>query len=462
MFVARTRELSKIEEIMKQPDCASLIYGKRRVGKTRLIKEALKKQDCAVIYYECIRGTVRDNVNAFVSVLRGMRVLTFDAVFQSFAEVFAFLNTLPRFFVVVIDEYPYLSAFADQEMIDSVFQNLIDQKLSNIHLVLSGSQISVMSSLLNKGNALYGRFQLILHLKELDYQDAALFYPSKTPYEKAAFYGVFGGSPFVLRELRDDETLEENIIRTVLNENSPVFLYASHILLTDHTNAAIAERILSVLGNGKKKYTEIERSLQTNSNGSLAKQLNSLQAAELISRVFPINRLDDSKKGFYEINDNLLRFWYTYVYRNKSALQMIGPGAFFDQTVSPTLLTEYVPRRFEELCRCYFSRMAKEGRLPGITNIGTYYYDDALRHRNGEFDVALAFGARYSIFEAKYYNKPLSLSEMRREAAQIREIRDLQVSGIGFIAVNGFERKEEPYICYDGDDLYEDRPAATE
>ena len=76
--------------------------------------------------------------------------------------------------------------------------------------------------------------------------------------------------------------------------------------MTDFTNAVNAERILAVLGNGKKKYSELERALQANSTGSLAKQLKSLQATELISQLFPINKPEDSKKKYYEINDNFL------------------------------------------------------------------------------------------------------------------------------------------------------------
>lgn len=454
MFIARIEELSKLSGAMRQTGHASLVYGKRRVGKTRLIKEALKQQEQSVIYYECIKGTMQENINAFVKLLSELQVLTFASSFQSFTDVFAFLNSLPRSFVIVIDEYPYLSSLADPEIVDSVFQTVIDQRLSNIHLVISGSQISVMKDLLKKGNALYGRFQLILYLHELNYRDAALFYPSKTPYEKIAFYSVFGGSPFVLQELREEETLEENISRTILDESSSVFLYVSNLLLTDYSNAVNAERILSVLGNGKKKYSELEKALQANSTGNLAKQLKSLQATELVKQLYPINKPDDSKKKFYEINDNLVRFWYTYLYHNRSALQMIGAKEFFDQYISPTLLSEYVPHRFEDLCRNFFSHLAKSGQLPGITNIGTYYYDDPLRHRNGEFDVALAFGDQVQLFEAKYYKRPLALSEIHKEAGQIREIEVLKVVHLGFIAVNGFEKQEDGYSYFNGEDLY--------
>ena len=142
------------------------------------------------------------------------------------------------------------------------------------------------------------------------------------------------------------------------------------------------------------------------------------------------------------------------IHRNRSALQMIGPKAFFDQHISRTLLTEFVPHRFEELCRSFFSRQAKSSLLPGVTNIGTYYYDDPAKHRNGEFDIALEFGNQYQIFEAKYYKNPMSASEMHKEINQVREIESLNIARLGFIAVNGFEKQESGFLYYTGEDLY--------
>ena len=454
MFVARTKELSQLTDAMKRSDHATLVYGKRRVGKTRLIREALKTQEKTALYYECVKGTIKENVDAFVRVLLEARVLPFTSSFDTFQDVFAFLNSLPRELVVVIDEYPYLSTFADAKKVDSIFQNIIDTRLSNISLILSGSQISVMKELLEEKDALYGRFGLVIHLQELNYREAAAFYPNKTPYEKIAFYSVFGGSPFVLRQLRGEETLEQNIIRTILTPSDPVHLYTSNILLSDYSNAVNAERILAVLGNGKKKYSELEDRLSLSSTGLLAKQLRSLTSMELVIQHAPINKPNDAKKKFYEINDNLLRFYYAYVYPNKSALQMIGERAFFERFVSPTLLTAFVPRRFEELCRSFFSILAQAERLPGITNIGTYYYDDPARRKNGEFDVALAYGNDYALFEAKYYKKPMTLQEMKREADQVKGINALKIVRLGFIAVNGFTEQESGYTCYDGEDLY--------
>ena len=341
------------------------------------------------------------------------------------------------------------------EMVDSTFQAIIDNHLANINLVVSGSHIGMMRDMLREGNALYGRFGTVLQLKELSYRLAAAFYSSKDAYDRIGFHGVFGGSPFVLEQLRDSESLRDNIIRTILNESNPVYMYASHFLMSDYSRSVNSERIFATLGNGKKKYSELENLLDAKKTGNLSKQLKSLLELDILSKNVPINRLGDAKKVKYEINDNLMRFYFTYVYKNQSALQMLGAEVFYDQYIAPTL-TEYISRRFEELCRDYFSYMARQGKLPGIRHIGSFYYDDPATKSNGEFDVALDFGDTYTICEAKYFKKTIELDDIHREAGQIRGIKGIEVSQIGFISASGFAQKEDGYLYYTGDDLYAD------
>ncbi len=455
MFVGRSGELQLLLDAFKEKRSATLLYGKRRVGKTTLIKEALEKQQKTYVYYECLRGTMRDNIDGLTQELTRLKILTFATTFTSFQDVFAFLNTLPQQFIVVIDEYPYLKSMTQPETVDSTFQAIIDNHLANINLVVSGSHIGMMRDMLREGNALYGRFSTVIQLKELSYRLAAAFYASKDAYDKIGFHGVFGGSPFVLEQLRDDESLRDNIIRTILNESNPVYMYASHFLMSDYSRSVNSERIFATLGNGKKKYSELENLLDAKKTGNLSKQLKSLLELDILSKNVPINRLGDAKKVMYEINDNLMRFYFTYVYKNQSALQMLGAEVFYDQYIAPTL-TEYISRRFEELCRDYFSYLARQGKLPGIRHIGSFYYDDPATKSNGEFDVALDFGDTYTICEAKYFKKPIEPDDIHREAGQIRGIKGIDVAKIGFISASGFAQKEDGYLYYTGDDLYAD------
>ena len=215
-----------------------------------------------------------------------------------------------------------------------------------------------------------------------------------------------------------------------------------------------AERIFYAISNGKKKYGEIEEKLGMKNNGLLSKQLLSLLRMEIISKTYPINRPDDNKKTAYEINDNLLRFYYAFVYKNKSALQVLGAEAFYEEYINDSLVT-FISYRFEEICRTYFSLQAQAGKLKGVTNIGSYYYDDSVNKKNGEFDVALQRKDVYDIYEVKYHSDIMKKKEMEKEAEKIRNLKGLNVGKIGFISALGCEKYENDYVCISGAALYE-------
>ena len=451
MFIGREKELTLLHQdyIGK----AVMVYGKRRVGKTTLIQKALENCQYQTVYYECSKGAMQDNIDGLVRELVRVKILPVSLNFSTLQDVFIYLNALPKKIVVVIDEYPYLKKATDSATVDSIFQNIIDNRLSNIELILSGSHIGMMKDLLQERNALYGRFAVTIKLNELNYLDAARFYPDRTPYDKVAHYAVFGGSPFVNQALNPAATLRENVISTILNPVSAVYLYASQLLLSDYSVKINAERIFSVIGNGKKRYTEIEDKLDVKKTGNLSKQIKSLTELEIVSRNSPINKIGDNKKATFEINDNLLRFYFTFIYKNASALQVLGAEAFYDEYVAPTL-TDFISRRFEGICRDYFSLQVRSGKLKGVRNIGSYYYDDPVHRKNGEFDVALELADGYAIYEAKYYAKPMTLDEIHREVQQVANIKELAVKQLGFIAINGFVEQEKPYTYLDGNDIF--------
>ena len=452
MFIGREKELSEIRDFLKKDSGCIMIYGKRKVGKTTLINHALKDEKNTA-YYECIKDSLKANVDGLVEVLLRVNILPARIEFASFGELFKYLNSLDGVYNIVIDEYPYLKAINKAETVDSVFQSVVDNSLSNIHLFISGSHVSMMRDLLNEKNALYGRFSTIIQLKELNYIDASEFYPELSVYDKVAFYSVFGGSPFVNEFLDSKKSLKDNIISTILNPSHTVYNYVDNLLVSDFSNVSGAERVFSALKNGKKKYSEIEQTLRIEKNGALSKLLKPILNMGLIVKRFPINRADDKKKTYYEINDNLLRFFYTYIYKNKSALQIIGAEAFYEEYISESIIT-FISHRFEEICRDYFSILVKSGKLKGIRNIGTYYYDDSVNKTNGEFDVVLQRKDSYEFYEVKYYQAPMQASEIKKEEAQIRSIHGLEISKIGFISVNGFESTPKEYLCINGSEIY--------
>lgn len=182
MFIGREKEL-----VLLQQDYigkAVMVYGKRRVGKTTLIQKALDNCPYQTVYFECLKGTVQENIDSLVDELVRAKILPVALSFSTLQDVFTYLNTLPQKMVVVIDEYPYLKVMNEPTTVDSVFQSIIDNRLGNIELILSGSHIGMMKDLLQEKNALYGRFAVTIKLNELNYLDTAKFYPDKQCYCK--------------------------------------------------------------------------------------------------------------------------------------------------------------------------------------------------------------------------------------------------------------------------------------
>lgn len=451
MFVGREEELALLqhEHIGK----AVMVYGKKRGGKITLILKALEQCPYQTVYFECLKGTIQDNIAGFVQELVRIKVLPVPLAFSSLQDVFAYLNTLPQKMVVVVDEYTHLYAMNDSGVVDSVFQSIIDSRLSNIELILAGSHIGLMKDLLQERNPLYGRFAASIKLDELNYLDASKFYPDKSAYDKVAHYAVFGGSPFINQALNPDATLRENIIGTVLNPMSPVYLYANQLVFSDNALNINTERIFSVLGNDRKRYTEIEDALGVKKTGNLAKQIKTLTDLDILSRRIPINKPNDNKKATYELSYNLLRFYYTFVYKNASAFQVLGADAFYDEFIAP-VLTDFIARRFEDICREYFSLQVRSGRMNGVRSIGSYYPDTAVRCENKAFSVSVELADGYAVYLPKYSAQPMTLDEIHGEAQRMEGVNDPGIKQLGFISINGFVEQEKPYIYLDDNDIF--------
>lgn len=451
MFVGREQELALLQQ--EHIGKTLMVYGKKRVGKTTLILKALEQCPYQTVYFECLKGTMQDNIDGLVQELVRVKVLPVPLAFSSLQDVFAYLNTMTQKMVVVVDEYTHLYAMNDSGVVDSVFQSIIDNRLSNIELILSGSHIGMMKDLLQEKNPLYGRFAASIKLEELNYLDAAKFYPDKSAYDKVAHYAVFGGSPFINQALNPVATLRENIIDTVLNPMSSVYLYASQLVFADNALNVNAERIFFALGNDRKRYTEIEDALGVKKTGNLAKQIKTLTDHEILSRSIPINKPNDNKKATYELSDNLLRFYYTFVYKNTSALQVLGAEAFYDEFIAP-VLTDFITLRFKGICRDYFSLQVRSGRMNGIRSIGSYYPDTAVRCESKEFPVAVELADGYAVYLAKCSTLPMTLDEIHSEAQRMEGVNDPGIRQLGFISLNGFVEQEKSYTYLDGNDIF--------
>ena len=440
MFVGREKELSDIGKELSswERKTAILIYGKRRVGKSTLINQASKDFDGIVINHLCVASTFEGNLELIyrsVSETLGLPPIHFD----SLSALMDFLAKQEKKILFIIDEYPYLKQSKKQNEVDSYMQTIIDRLPANVKLILCGSYITIMKELLSEGNPLFGRFSLIQHVKDFDYYDSSKFYPELSIMDKVAYYAIFGGCPFVLENLEYGASIEDNIIKFLLAENGIIRSHIENIMLNE-IKKAFDTRILEALGNGKKRYSEIADVLKIKETGLLEKQLKILLNMETIQKTEPINRRNDKKKKFYEIVDNLMRFYFAFIFGNSGRISRIGGEQFFRMNIAGEKIRQFISRRFEGIALQYFHRMSGTGEFAEIEDYGSYWYDDPKSKKNGEFDcVVKRKGELFDFYECKYFDRKMTLAECQAEEAQIRQQSEIMPSKIGFICTGGFD-----------------------
>ena len=442
MFIGREIEKNKIENFINNQK-SMLVYGLRRVGKTTLIRETLNNLNVDYIYFECEKASEERNVSSFVNLINEKYSESYGK-YEKFEDIIYQFSKHHENVVIVIDEYSYLKEYylaskkpsSHQKALelDSEFQKIIDNLLFSNKLVLCGSSISIMSQLLEYNNPLYGRIDLVIDLKPFTYLEAKEMFPNLNNEEFIKIYSVFGGSPYVLSKYNKEKSFEENIYDELLNKDGDIYRHIKNNILGELEKDPDLNNILDIIKNGSKKYGDIEK-LILQTPGLLDKQLKKLLELDILEKKYLIGHEGDKRKAYYELKDNLLKFYYAYIFREENRIYLLGANRYYEFYISKSI-NEYISRRFENIVKEYFSNMVKKGKYPSIIDLGTYFTS------NNEYDcVYKKEDGTYGFYEAKYLKKPLSKGEMLKEINQVNEIKGITVSEIGFVCSSGFETK---------------------
>lgn len=195
-FIGRQTELQQLSRFLERsPDSLAVVYGRRRVGKSELLRQAIRASNLPYVFFECRQTSESQNLAALqesISTQLNEPQLAFESLENTLVQLFRRAEDKPM--VVVLDEYPYLHSLV--KGIDSIFQALVDRYAgrSKLKLILCGSYIDIMSAILDYANPLYGRAGLVMHLKPMDYLEASGFIrtiPTRTRFVSTVFSAVF-------------------------------------------------------------------------------------------------------------------------------------------------------------------------------------------------------------------------------------------------------------------------------
>ncbi|QOY53241.1 ATP-binding protein [Candidatus Sulfurimonas baltica] len=336
MFVNRTNELKALEDEYKKSDATfSVMYGRRRVGKTSLLSKYIESKPSIYLYITL--SDLNSQLSAFTQQIRQFAPLSIakHLKFDSFEEALEFLATLEleKKLVLVIDEYQYLTQL--DKTFSSKLQKIWDMSLinSNIHLILCGSVLSMMHSEVLAYNApLYGRRTSQFHIKAIKFNYLQEFLPGSTKLELMQIYASFGSIPKYLNEYDSSMDFMQNIEQKILNKNSYLYSEGNFLLKDEISDARSYFSILESISKGNTKIGHIGASLGLASS-YLTKYMQRLIELDIIEKEVPVTETNPlkSKFGRYKIKDKFLNFWFFYVFKNYNFLEIEQKRAVLDE-----------------------------------------------------------------------------------------------------------------------------------
>ena len=336
MFINRTTELKALnEEYQSKNATFSVVYGRRRVGKTALLSKYI--EDKPSIYLYITLSDLKTQLKHFSEQLKVYAPLGISKHlrFESFEEALEFLSTLElkEKLVLVIDEYQYLTQL--DLGFSSKLQKVWDMSLknANIHLILCGSVLSMMHSEVLAYNApLYGRRTSQFHIKAIKFHHIKEFVPKVSRLELMQIFASFGSIPKYLNEYDTQLNFMQNIEKKILNKNAYLYSEGNFLLKDEISDARSYFSILESISKGNTKIGHIGASLGLASS-YLTKYMQRLIELDIVQKEVPITEKNPlkSKFGRYKIKDKFLNFWFFYVFKNYNYLEIQQTQAVLDE-----------------------------------------------------------------------------------------------------------------------------------
>ena len=428
MFVNRTRELAFLNNRCASNDAELVVlYGRRRVGKTELLRTFC--QDKPHVFFVADLGTEQGQLAEFTRQISAFTAgdPNLLAPFASWEAAFNFLaRQAKERLVVVLDEFTYLIDV--NAALPSTFQKLWDTQLkaTNLMLVLCGSYVGMMEQeVLAYRSPLYGRRTGQWRLQPLSFWDAGQMLPRFSLDDLVRTYAILGGIPAYLRQFDDKLSLLHNIERKLLTLGEFLYDEPRFLLLQELREPSRYFAVLEAIAGGRTRLNEIAQGAKIAAT-SVSFYLKTLQEMGLIDRTVPATEKNPAKSrwGVYQLTDPYFRFWFRFVYPNRSLLER-GESAQVMRQVR-TELDQYTGPAFEAICheavwRAHSDpdRVPREpsGRSFTPTAVGRWW------NRHEEIDV-VAVGAAQDLpavllGECKWSSKPVGinvLADLKRKA----------------------------------------------
>ena len=422
VFRGRVTELRILDKKFKQSGFVmTVLYGRRRIGKTKLINKFIHDHDCKSISFTAVeRGETELLSMMTESVLNVLSPeLVGNISFNNFENLLDYIGQYAEKerIIFFIDEYPYLAKQCPY--IQSILQKQIDTKWKNGNLffIICGSLVSFMKDeVLAETAPLHGRSDLELKLRPFNYIETAEFLDGYTNEDKAICYGLTNGVAKYIEQFDVSESLEQNIIEQFYSVGG----YFSEeqiktVIGNDKKNPALYNSIISAVATGHTKNSEIASYVGVD---EVTYPLKVLVNAELLERRV-------AKKPYYILNDSMLEFWFRYVNRATSLINADNGESYYFSSVKEHL-HDFMGKVFEKMAKEYLLSRAGLDGFPVLTDITDYQdtvLDEDRKQKQIEIDLLGRNGKQILLVgECKFKNEQFDKTEYEKLMDKIKYI----------------------------------------
>ena len=387
MFIGRERELTALKEWYDKDGIGMMvIYGRRRIGKSTLITEFAKGK--RTIFYTATKIGKNRNLELFSKQVVDLLMPGLGEVrFPATEAVFDFIdkNMGSEKIVLVIDELPYW-AERDEALL-SVLQKYMDTVWNdkNLKIILCGSALSFMEKkVLSEKSPLFGRRDSQMKLDAFDYLDSAKFVPDYSNEDKAICYGITGGIAKYLSMIDPAKSMDENIIRLFFRTDGYLYDETRNLLTQEFSDIAIVNNIVEQIASGENTLNTIAGKIGEKES-TILYSLDKLISVGLVEKKRCITEEKNKKKTQYVLKDFMFKFWYEFIPKATSVIEM-GQGELYYQKVVKPALHSFMGAVFEEMCRYYTLKQGIMGEYGCfITSVGTWWGVENITDQNGNF-----------------------------------------------------------------------------
>lgn len=399
VFIGREKELAMLNQAyLKEENSIVVLYGREQIGKTTLVKRFVK--DKTYVYYQARELSEKEQNRYFEKAL-------FSVKEKAEKERIVF----------VLDEFDLMQKGYKTFFADFLAEFKEFPKGQVMVLLVSSATGWVENDMVKDMGELAKDMSAHIKLKEFSFVEMVDRFPENTTKDCILIYGILGGVPGYLEHWNPKQSVEDNIIRLIVDKKGIFHTEAQRFLKTSLRELPFYSTILSVLAEDEPKlnYLYARTGFSRAKISVYIKNLIQIDVAEKIFSYEPEKR-DCVQKGLYGITDSFLQFWYKLIYPNISDLSLMTPKEFYKEHIKDGL-DELAKKAYQKVCREFMDLMNQYHHLPAqFEAFGSFY------GKSGFIPlIANTKEGKLLVGTCKWSNEPMNMAEFENLLQDIEQ-----------------------------------------